>query len=411
MRRPSLRFPGKAGRAGMPASSARPTPSSLWGEHDARSCTTNAAEPVFDPRRESPAFAGNATLKATKFTSIPRFDRDDDDRGVVDGARGQHAVEQPLGGDARRGSSDLARDVGVGDHVGQAVAAQEKAVAGGKRLPEDAEFEPAAADRLRYDMRLRVPGGLVRRQQPGFHKLLHMAVIDAQLPALAVAPAIGPAVPGPQHGKLAGIGEEDDDCAGDHRGRAEEGRASSQLGIDLAQTRGGGLDEGTEITRGIERSERGDDAGAGVVAGFVAAHPVGHRPKPHLRAVEKGVLVAPADQPDMGQSMREEAAGGHGTPARFSACFWRSASTASSKSSISSWNSRCQLTLACRWRNTEPRPIAARSMKTKARGGAIPPSRRMSRCTLSTRPRPSGAAAAPLAFSWIIRARSSSSGP
>ena len=40
-----------------------------------------------------------------------------------------------------------------------------------------------------------------------------------------------------------------------------------------------------------------------------------------------------------------------------------------SKSSISSWNSRCQLISALRCMNTEPRPIAARSMNTNSRGG------------------------------------------
>src|SRR5204862_4923989 len=73
------------------------------------------------------------------------LDRDDDDRGVVDGARRQHPVEQPLGGDPRRRRGDLARDLAVGDHVGEAVAAQEKPIAGKELLAEDAEFEPAAA--------------------------------------------------------------------------------------------------------------------------------------------------------------------------------------------------------------------------------------------------------------------------
>src|SRR5271169_599232 len=98
---------------------------------------------------------------------------------------------------------------------------------------------------------------------------------------------------------------------------------------------------------------------------------------------------------------------GNGTPAAASAACWRAASAASSKSSISSWKSWYQLITALRCMNTEPSPIAARSIKTNSRGGLIPPRRRISRCTLSATLAPY----APLRFSWISRSRSSSSGP
>src|SRR5437016_2037899 len=79
---------------------------------------------------------------------------------------------------------------------------------------------------------------------------------------------------------------------------------------------------------------------------------------------------------------------GRGTPAAPKAACWRAASAASSKSSINSWNNRYQLISAFRCRKTEPSPIAARSMNTNSRGGRMPPSRRISRCTLSATPAP-----------------------
>ena len=53
----------------------------------------------------------------------------------------------------------------------------------------------------------------------------------------------------------------------------------------------------------------------------------------------------------------------------------RAASASMSKSSISSWNIRCQFSSAPSRRNTLPSPIAERSISTNSRGGRTPPVR------------------------------------
>ena len=52
-----------------------------------------------------------------------RLGQGDDDRDVVDRAARQHQIEQPLGRLARCGRTEFARDLAIGDHVGQPVAA------------------------------------------------------------------------------------------------------------------------------------------------------------------------------------------------------------------------------------------------------------------------------------------------
>src|SRR3954453_23751657 len=111
-------------------------------------------------------------------------------------------VAQPQGGFARRRGGALLRDLGIADHVGLPVAAEEEPIARLHRFAQPPEFEPAAADRAGHDIRAGVMGGLLRPQQTGLALFLPLAVVDCQLPELAAilargAPAVETAVAGP----------------------------------------------------------------------------------------------------------------------------------------------------------------------------------------------------------------------
>ena len=137
-------------------------------------------------------------------------------------------------------------------------------------------------------------------------------MVDGQLAKfagwLAGAPPIEPAVAGPKTGELVRIGEQYDNRAGDHDGRAELGGAGSQRGIHGMQLGDGGLGEIAEIGGRLDRAQRGHDAGAGEIARLMPAHAVRDRPKTEIRPLEQGVFVALPHQPDMGQRVRGETA-------------------------------------------------------------------------------------------------------
>src|ERR1051326_209200 len=120
--------------------------------------------------RSSLSIRTPSQLKMTRSNCIrlgarSRLDRNDDDREIVNRTARQHAIAQALHRDLELCSSEFARDLSVADHVGEAIAAQEKAVARGQRLAQDAEFEPAGPNRPCDDMRLGMQGGSVGRQQ------------------------------------------------------------------------------------------------------------------------------------------------------------------------------------------------------------------------------------------------------
>ena len=75
-------------------------------------------------------------------------------------------------------------------------------------------------------------------------------------------------------------------------------------GVELG---GGRLGEAVEIVRRLDRAQRGDNAGAREIARLMPTHAIGDRPNTYagaeIRAVEKRILVALPDQPNMGQPM------------------------------------------------------------------------------------------------------------
>ena len=145
---------------------------------------------------------------------------------------------------------------------------------------------------------------------------------------------------------------------------------------------------------------------------------VGARPR-NRRAAGPGInaLIRRPDCPAAPRSAARAIAGrsgsrahacGGGTPAGRAPPAGRSASTRSSKSSISSWNRRCQFTLALQVQKhrAEPDRGAVHEDECARRRDAAQPADVA--VHVSTRRRPS---APGWRRSWIIRARSSSSGP
>ncbi len=154
---------------------------------------------------------------------------------------------------------------------------------------------------------------LLRMQQPGIDHLLHLAVILAHTAEFAVTPTIEAAVAGPERLNVLVHRQQHDDRAGNDGIGAELGGAGPQRTIDGGQLADGGFDEGVESARRLDRTERGDDAGARKITGVMSAHPIGDRPDAEIGAIEKRVLITLPHQPDMGQPMRDEAERIHGT--------------------------------------------------------------------------------------------------
>ncbi|ESU50049.1 hypothetical protein P376_1974 [Streptomyces sp. HCCB10043] len=180
------------------------------------------------------------------------------------------------------------------DHAGEAVRADQIAVAGPDLADGEVRFDVvAAAQRPHQQGALRVGGGLFLGDPALVDQALHPGVVLGDLRQDAVAQQI-----------RAGVADvhQAEALAGPEQG-GERGAHALQLGIlldhDAQLVVGllyGGAERGQEIGSRyvvVERDERGDHLGAGDLTGRLAAHAVGDGEEPGAGVA--GVLVSLAD--------------------------------------------------------------------------------------------------------------------
>ena len=178
----------------------------------------------------------------------------------------------------------------LGDHRGEAVAAQQDHVAGARRIGPGVDLDVRLrAERARDDRSLRMLGGLLLGQLPAAHELVDERVVLGEALERPVAEQVRAAV--------ADVGDRDMGVVdvGGGQGRAHPGppairaRALVDLLVGLAHALGQALlraaGVGQPPLERLDRDPRGDLAGLG------AAHPVGDHE--HRRPRVRAVLVVP----------------------------------------------------------------------------------------------------------------------
>ncbi len=196
-------------------------------------------------------------------------------------------LKKVVDGRLRMDGREQGRDFVVCDMRGQPVAAQQEPVAGVGRSVHDFQFRfIGCAQRAGHDVSPRPGLRLFLAQQAAVNELLDLGVIARNLRELAVAQQIAAAVAAPDAGEVGSVNHERD------QRRAENGsgagvRHRAQVGVDAYDL----LFEFGEKLRGgdarRQRLQRRHDGSARDVAAAVAAHAVGHRPEPDVRAARE----------------------------------------------------------------------------------------------------------------------------
>ena len=211
---------------------------------------------------------------------------------------------------ASPGSSTSPQDVGHlvdPDLVGQAVRAQEHAVAGAQlQLPHVGLDLGGHAEGAGEDVALGMDGRLLLGHLAVAHALLGQAVVVGDLGELAAGEDVGPGVTDVgQRQHVPALGPAHQRHGGERRPHAAE----VGVGLALVPDRGVGLREG--LAQPLDRRrplegllERLDGDPRRHLAADVAAHAVGDRVE--VRALERQVLVDGADPPDVGGRSRPQ---------------------------------------------------------------------------------------------------------
>ena len=229
-------------------------------------------------------------------------DVEDDDGDVVDAAGRVRRVDEQLGGALRiRLAARDAFDVALAHHVGEAVRAEDDAIAGDdvERVHVDLDVG-VDTERAGDDRALRVRLGLFRGQAPFADELPDEAVVVGELAERAVVQEV--------RARVADVADEQAAAAGDddrrhRRAHAGELRVAGRPFEDRVVGEGDRVvDRPAVRDRGAQRLDGGP---RGDLARDMAAHPVGDREQRQPIVDDVRVLVVVADA----SRVRERAGG------------------------------------------------------------------------------------------------------
>ncbi len=223
----------------------------------------------------------------------------DDDRDVVVATRLERQPDQLGRGEVDRLGAEGHLDDVVVDHVGQAVAAQQVAVAQHRLQPVVVGVVVVTAEqRTQQERAVRVHAGLVAADLALVDQALHERVVGADLLERPVTEAVGARVaevrvrdlrPVPEHRLERGAHPLDGGVAGDQLAEPGVGGGDGLLErghrVDVQVT--------IELTDDVQRLGGGDVSGSGT------AHAVGHHQEPVAGVA--GVLVGGPAQTGVGQ--------------------------------------------------------------------------------------------------------------
>jgi hypothetical protein len=223
-----------------------------------------------------------------------------DDGDVVRPAAAQGQLDQPVDGGLRvLDRQRLVQGVAAAHRPGQAVGAQQVAVAAARLAHRQVELDAAAAVQRAGDQRpLRVAARLVLADPPLLDQLGDQRVVGGDLAELAVAQQVAARVADvDQPQPLAG-----EQHRGERRAHAVQAGVAGDHVAQVLVRRGRRLPQGVEqVGAGVvvvQRCQGGDRDGAGDLPGRVAAHAVGDGQ--HARAGVDAVLVALPQEADVG---------------------------------------------------------------------------------------------------------------
>lgn len=199
----------------------------------------------------------------------------DDDGDVVGAAAAQGEFDEPIGALVVRAFAHGVGDGLVADDVGQAVGADEVAVAGACLAHGEGRFDLAAGEGTHDERALWVAVRLLGRDAPLVDEGLHEGVVAGDLGQLAVAQQVG--------ARIADVGEAEF-AAGEEDG-GERGAHAVEFGFLLDLIRDGGValahgggELAEQVPAGfvvVEVGERRDHQLRGDFSGGVTAHAVG----------------------------------------------------------------------------------------------------------------------------------------